>query len=263
MDDVAGVRTFGAGGEAYDAYMGRYAVLLAPSLADTAGVGAGRRALDVGCGTGALTGELVRRLGAERVAGCDPSPHQLRTCRARHPGVELTLAPAERLLSADAQFDVALAQLVLHFVDEPAAAVREMRRVVVPGGRVAASVWDAAGGMQMLRAFGRAATDVDPLAPGILTAPRLGRPGELSALFTDAGLTDVREVPVTAAARYTGFDELWSTLLLGVGPAGSYTAGLSAPRQALLRAAFRARLGPLPGAFELTAVARSAVGTVP
>lgn len=262
MAQVDGTRTFGAGGDAYDAFMGRYAVLLAPLLADAAGVGAGQHALDVGCGTGALTGELVRRLGAGRVAGCDPSPGQLQACRERHPDVDLRRAPAEQLPYADAEFDVALAQLVMHFVSEPERAAHEMRRVVAPHGQVAVCVWDFQGGMQMLRSFWDAALTVDPTAPDELHTLRFGRAGELSTLLEDAGLTHVREQTLTVQARYTGFEELWATLLLGVGPAGAYTVGLGEPRQAELRTAYRARLGRPPGPFALTAVARAAVGTV-
>jgi SAM-dependent methyltransferase len=259
---VDGTRTFGAGGEAYDAFMGRYAVLLAPLLADAAGVLTGQRALDVGCGTGALTGELVRRLGAGRVAGCDPSPEQIRACRARHPEVDLREAPAERLPHGDASFDVALAQLVLHFVSDPELAAREMRRVVARGGQVAACVWDFEGGMQMLRAFWDAALSIDPSAPDELHTLRFGRAGELSALLLDAGLTDVSEQTLTVQGHYAGFEELWSTLLLGVGPAGSYTVALPEPRRDALRTAYLERLDHPPGPFHLRAVARAAVGTV-
>lgn len=262
MGEVDGTRTFTAGGDAYDAFMGRYAVLLAPLFADAAGVVAGQRGLDVGCGTGALTGELVRRLGNGRVAGCDPSPDQLRACRARHPDVDLRQAPAEALPYADGDFDVALAQLVVHFVSEPERAAREMRRVVGRAGRVAACVWDFEGGMQMLRAFWDAAAGVDPIAPDELQTMRFGRAGELSALLIDAGLTDVTEETLTVGTRYTGFDELWSTLLLGVGPAGSYVVGLPEERREVLRTAYLERLGAPRGAFDLGAVARVAVGTV-
>jgi SAM-dependent methyltransferase len=261
--EIDGARTFGAGGDAYDAFMGRYAVLLAPLLADAAGVTSGQRALDVGCGTGALTGELVRRLGAEQVAGCDPAPGLLQACRARHPEVDLRAAAAEALPFADGEFDVVLAQLVMHFVSDPERAAGEMGRVVAPGGRVAACVWDFEGGMEMLRTFWDAATQADPAAPHELRTGRFGRPGELSALLGGAGLTDLAETTLTVHSAYADVDELWSTLLLGAGPAGSYTAGLTPEAQERLRSAFRERLGDPPGGFTLGAVARTVVGTRP
>lgn len=262
MGPAEGTRSFTAGGDAYDAFMGRYAVLLAPLLADLAGVQPGQRALDVGCGTGALTVELARRLGADRVAGCDPSPSQLEACRARLPGVDLRDAPAEELPWPDASFDVATAQLVLHFTSDPERAVAQMARVVVPGGRVAACVWDFEGGMQMLRAFWDAALTVDPAAPDELVTMRFGRAGELSALLARAGLVDVVEEPLTVRRRYADVDELWSTLLLGVGPAGAHLVALPAREQARLRDAYEERLGRPEGPLVLTSVARAVVGTV-
>ncbi len=263
MATAEGAASFTAGGEAYDAFMGRYAVLLAPLLADLAGVTAGQRALDVGCGTGALTAELVRRLGADRVAGCDPAPAQLATARTRLAGVDLRQAAAEHLPWADDAFDVALAQLVLHFTSDAERSVAQMRRVVVPGGRVAACVWDFEGGMQMLRAFWDAALTVDPCAPDELLTMRFGRTGELTALLAAAGLTDVAEVPLTVHAHYADVEELWSTLLLGIGPAGAHLLSLPRDRQDRLRTAYLERLGHPQGPFTLSSVARAAVGTVP
>ena len=263
MGSAEGARSFTAGGDAYDAFMGGDAVLLAPHMADLAGVTEGQRALDVGCGTGALTAELVRRLGAENVAGCDPSPSQLESCRAKLPDVELHEAPAEALPYPDATFDVALAQLVMHFTTDPERAAAEMRRVVTPGGRVAACVWDFEGGMQMLRAFWDAALTVDPWSPDELLAMPFGRAGELAALFAGAGLTDLHEAELTVERGYDDFEQLWSTLLLGVGPAGAHLMSLPAEKQEAMRAAYLDRLGRPSGSFTLTSVARAVVGTVP
>src|SRR3712207_1020432 len=99
--------------------MGRYSIQLAPALADLAGVAPGQTVVDVGCGTGALTGELVRRLGAERVAAVDPSESFVAAVRARHPGVDAHVAGAEELPFGEAAFDAALAQLVVHFMQDP------------------------------------------------------------------------------------------------------------------------------------------------
>ncbi|MGB7817751.1 MAG: class I SAM-dependent methyltransferase, partial [Ornithinibacter sp.] len=86
MDPVEGARSFHTSGEAYDAFMGRYSRALAAPFADAAGVVSGQHALDVGCGPGALTGELVERLGAAGVSAVDPSPPFVAACAARHPG---------------------------------------------------------------------------------------------------------------------------------------------------------------------------------
>ena len=137
--------SFEVAAEAYDRFMGRYSVQLAPQLADFAGIAAGQRVLDVGCGPGALTGELVQRLGAEAVTAVDPSEPFVAAAKARHPGVEVQRASAESLPFDDGAFDAALAQLVVHFMADPVAGLREMARVTRPGGVVAACVWDHAG----------------------------------------------------------------------------------------------------------------------
>ncbi|SOC52201.1 class I SAM-dependent methyltransferase [Ornithinimicrobium cerasi] len=261
-DPHAGTRTFLAGGSAYDAFMGRYAVPLAPLLADAAGVSAPMRALDVGCGTGALTGELVTRLGADQVAGCDPAPAQLAACRERFPDVDLRAAPAESLPFDDGAFDVSLAQLVIHFVSDPVRSVGEMRRVVRPGGRVGACVWDFEGGMQLLVSLWEAVVELDAGAPSELILRPFGRAGELGSLFREAGLVDVREEVLAVESRYESFEELWSTVLLGVGPAGAYVTSLDEEGRAALRDAFHARIGLPGGAFSLSATARAVVGTV-
>src|SRR4051812_5358868 len=108
--------TFAVGADAYDRFMGRYSVPLAPELADFAKVAAGQRVLDVGCGPGALTAELVRRVGAADVAAVDPSEPFAAAVRERYPGVSVQRAAAEQLPFPDQAFDAALAELVVHFM---------------------------------------------------------------------------------------------------------------------------------------------------
>src|SRR5687768_5463447 len=126
--------------------MGRYSVPLAPRFAAFAAVAAPQRVLDVGCGPGALTAELVRRLGPAAVSAVDPSEPFVAAARERHPGVDVRRAAAEQLPCGDGEFDAALAQLVVHFMADPVAGIREMARVTREGGVVAACVWDHAGG---------------------------------------------------------------------------------------------------------------------
>lgn len=253
---------FDTTGDAYDRFMGRYSRPLAARFADAAGIAAGQRVLDVGCGPGALTGELVARLGAGAVAACDPAPPFVGECAARHPGVDVRAGRCEALPFADGAFDAALAQLVLHFVADPAAAAGELRRVVRSGGTVAACVWDFADGMQMLRAFWDAALAIDPAAPDEARTLRFGRPGEIAALFAAAGLRDVDETALDVASSYTGLDELWAGFTAGVGPAGSYCVRLPDVRQAELKDELARRLGAPAGGFTLTARARCVVARV-
>lgn len=263
MEPVEGAATFHTTGDAYDAFMGRYSRALAPLFADHLGVTGGQRGLDVGCGPGSLTAELVERLGADAVAACDPSPSFAEACAARNPGVEVRAGRAEDLPFADDSFDLAASQLVLHFVTDPAAAAGELRRVVRPGGAVGACVWDFDDGMQMLRAFWDAALELDPDAPDEARTLRFGRPGEIAELFAAAGLVDVNETTLECRSTYESFEELWAGFCAGIGPAGAHTVALPDDRRQELRNRLHARLGSPTGPFTLSAVARSATAARP
>jgi len=262
MEPVDGARTFQTTGEAYDSFMGRYSKPLAHAFADAAGVEAGMLALDVGCGPGALTGVLVDRLGADSVSAIDPSPPFVADCARRHPGADVRDGRAEAIPFAHACFDRSLAQLVLHFVSDPPAAATE-RRVVRPGGMVAACVWDFEVEMEMLRAFWDAARVVDPEAPDEARTLRFGTPGEIADLFAGAGVVDVVESQLTVESTYPDFDELWEGFLAGIGPAGSFCVSLDDDRREALRSEMFDRLGAPGGTFTLSATALCATGTVP
>ena len=263
MSDVDGTRTFQASAEAYDRFMGRYSRELAEPFAALCLPSDGGRFLDVGCGPGALTAVAIARLGADAVVALDPAPGFVEACRTRHPGIEVRQGPMEALPFEDGEFATAAAQLVFHFVSDPDRGVAEMRRVVRPGGVVSASVWDFADEMEMLRAFWDAALSLDPDVPDEAHALRFGRAGELTGLFSGAGLRDVAESTLAVSTAYEGFDELWSSFLAGIGPAGSYAVGLPPERQRALRAALYDRLDRPVGGFELAALARVARGVVP
>ncbi len=205
--------------------MGRYSTPLAPQLADFAGVEGGQRALDVGCGPGALTSELVTRLGAESVAAVDPSESFVTAARERHPGVDVRQAAAEELPFPDGAFDVALAQLVVHFMADPVAGLREMARVTRPGGVVVACVWDLAGGRAPLSLFWTAVRQLDPGADDE-SEPAGVREGHLAELFKTAGLRDVDDTDLAIRVDHESFEAWWQPYTLGVGPAGAYVAGL-------------------------------------
>lgn len=232
---------FDVAAESYDRFMGRYSRLLAPQLADLAGLEPGHRALDVGCGPGALTGELVSRLGAASVAAVDPSEPFVEAARARHPGVEVHRATAEELPFAAGAFDAALAQLVVHFMTDPVAGLTEMRRVIRQGGVVAACVWDFAGGAAPLSLFWEAARGLDP---GIVDESHLpgARQGHLPELFAAAGLREVVETSLSIQREHASFEEWWEPYTAGVGPAGTYVKTLSAELRRDLRDRCRALL---------------------
>jgi SAM-dependent methyltransferase len=251
--------TFVVAADAYDRFMGRYSVPLAPVFVDFAGVtDADRRVLDVGCGPGALTAELVRRLGAAAVSAVDPSEPFVAAARERNPEVTVERAAAEDLPFADASFDAALAQLVVHFMADPVAGLREMARVTREDGVVAACVWDhAPGGQGPLSLFWEAATEIDP---GREDESQLAgaRSGHLTELFEAAGVDDIEEGHISVSVEHPTFEEWWQPFTLGVGPAGVYAAGLDRERQAALREQCRAKLPSAP--FVATVRAWSARG---
>ena len=251
--------TFDVAAEAYDRFMGRYSRHLSAQLADLAGVRHGQRAIDVGCGPGALTSELVMRLGPDAVAAVDPSEPFVAAAQARNPGADVRRASAENLPFADHTFDAALAQLVVHFMSDPVAGLAEMARVTRQGGVVAASVWDHAGGNGPLAAFWQAAREMDPHVDD--ESRRAGtRQGHLAELFRAAGLREIEETAHSASLEHPTFDAWWAPFTLGVGPAGSHVAGLDADAQAELRERCRSRLPTPP--FVLTATAWATRGIV-
>jgi SAM-dependent methyltransferase len=249
--------SFEVDADAYGRFMGRYSEPLAARFADLTGVTAGLRALDVGCGTGALTAELAGRLGGAAVSAVDPSDAFVAASRARFPGLDIRAAAAERLPFPDGTFDLVLAQLVVHFMADPVAGLREMARVARPGGVVAASVWDHAGGGGPLSVFWRAVLELDPAArdeSGLAGA----REGHLAELFAAAGLRDITPATLTVRVRYEGFDEWWEPFTLGVGPAGDHVKALDEPGRERLRARCAALLPP-SGPFEIVASAWTVV----
>jgi SAM-dependent methyltransferase len=248
---------FSAPADAYDRFMGKFSGPLAPLFCDFAGVAAGQRVLDVGCGPGALVAELVRRVGAENVTAVDPAEQFVAAAQARNPGVNVSRASAEELPFADDEFDATLAQLVVHFMSDPVAGLREMRRVTREGGPVAACVWDHGGGRGPLSPFWNAVHELDANADD---ESRLAgaRRGHLTELFGEAGIAEVEETSLEVSVPHATFDEWWKPYTLGVGPAGAYLTGLDDDRQAEIRERCRDALGN--GPVTITARAWSARG---
>jgi SAM-dependent methyltransferase len=244
--------SFDVPADAYDRFMGVHSRQLAPQFADLAELAPDGRALDVGCGPGALTTALVARLGEGSVAAVDPSETFVAAARERHPGVDVQRATAEALPYPDSDFDAALAQLVVHFMNDPAAGIREMARVTLPDGVVAACVWDHAGERSPLAPFWRAARELDI---GVVDESALAgaRQGHLAELFEAAGLREIEESELVTRIEYASIDDWLEPFALGVGPAGAAYAGLDAQRRAVLDERCRENLGPPPFALESVA----------
>jgi len=221
----------------YDRFMGRWSAALTPAFVGFAGIAAGERVLDLGCGAGSLTAPLSQRA---EVVGCDPLLGYVERARARAaPAAAYVLGVAEALPFADASFGGVLSLLVIQDFADRARAVREMQRVTRPGGTVAACQWDFARGMPMLAAFAEAYRAVVPEAPRPVTA-RAESETELGDLFRAAGLERVEAATLAVALRFADFDELWLPVLGGPTPSAARIAALTPDRRRAVRDRARA-----------------------
>ena len=244
--------SFAVAAEAYDRFMGRYSVPLAPQLADLAGVSSGQQVLDVGCGPGALTAELVRRLGSAAVSAVDPSEPFVAAVQERHPEVTVRRASAEELPFPNEAFDAALAQLVVHFMEDPVAGLGEMARVTREGAVVAACVWDHGGSHGPLSLFWEVARELDP---EVEDESHLAgtRQGDLAELLQAAGLHEIEDTVLSVSVAHPTFEDWWEPYTLGVGPAGAYVAGLDPELREQLRERCQDRLPAPPFALSARA----------
>lgn len=247
-----------SGGDAYEAYVGRWSRRVAEAFLPWLGAPAGRRWLDVGCGTGALTAAVLTTADPAGIVGVDPSEGFLASARARiaDPRATFQAGDARSLPVPDHSVDVVVSGLALNFVPDPGRAVAEFARVAAPGGAVGAYVWDYAEGMAMMRHFWDAAATVDPAAAKRDESRRfpICRPEPLAALWTDAGLDTVSVQAIDIPTVFTDFADFWTPFLAGVGPAPGYVMSLAEERRHELRDLLQARLPASPdGSIPLTA----------
>ncbi|MCC6832385.1 MAG: methyltransferase domain-containing protein [Thermoleophilia bacterium] len=250
--------SFAVPADAYDRFMGRYSRPMAPMFADFARIAAGLTVLDVGAGSGALTAEVASRVGDAGVSVAEPADGFAAALRERHPGSDVRHAPAEDLPFADDEFDVTVAQLVVPFMADPVAGLREMARVTRRHGTVATCVWDTAGDTSPLATMWEAAKRLDPAVrgEGHLAGARAG---SLTVLFARAGMGHVHEEPLTVRVVHPSFEDWWEPYTFGVGPSGAYIASLDDDHREALRETCR-RLLPEPP-FTVSGTAWAARGT--
>ena len=247
-------------GGAYERYVGRWSRLVAREFLAWLAVADGRRWLDVGCGTGALSQSILEQGAPSTVIGIDASAGFVDHARGHisDPRASFRVGDAQALPFEDGVFDAAVSGLVLNFVPDPARMVGAMRRVVKPGGVVAVYVWDYAGEMQLMRYFWDAAAALDPAARDLAEGLRfpLCRPEPLAELARAAGLDEVETRPLDVSTTFRDFDDYWTPFLGGQGPAPAYCMSLSEERRAALRERIRAAL-PIRPDGSLALIARA------
>jgi SAM-dependent methyltransferase len=253
-------------GDAYERYMGRWSRLLAPRFLRGLGVPGARRWLDVGCGTGALAQAIFDHCAPSAVIGADPSAGFLAAAKARlPPQVVLHQAAADRLPLADASVDATVSALVLNFVPDAPAALREMARVTAAGGLLAGCLWDYAQKMDLIRLYWDAAARLGLLDKGQDQGERfpICRPEAMQTAFTGAGLDDVRTWPIDIEMRFVDFDEYWQPFLGGQGPAPAHAMSLEGAARERLRDHLAASIArQADGSIVLAARAWAASGVV-
>jgi ubiquinone/menaquinone biosynthesis C-methylase UbiE len=255
---------------AYEHFMGRWSRRLAESFIAFAGVADGEKILDVGCGTGSLAFALAEAANLERIAAIDASEIYLAAARAKNkdPRISFEHADARALPFEDGSFDRAMSLLVLQFIPETERAVREMCRVVRPGGIVAATVWDAFGGMPNQRMFWDTAAMLDPAAVaarGEHYFRPMTQPNELEETWSRIGLLQVEKTELMIRMEYLNFADFWTPIAAGEAALGKYVAGISEEKKQRLEQALRtAYNGNQPdGPRSFAAVAWACRGVVP
>ena len=234
-----------AASDAYDLFMGRWSRALAARFVTFVSVQDGDSVLDLGSGTGSLALAVVEAFPSARVTGIEPSPAYVSAAkeRASNNRVRFAVGNAQALELPSENFHKTLSMLVMNFIPDPTAALREMIRVTRPEGIVGAAVWDYGDGMEMLRVFWDEAIALDPSidARDERHMP-LCRAGELSLLWRANGLDRVEEQPLVIEQSFTSFDDYWIPFLGGQGPAGVHVASLSDASRSALAARLRDRL---------------------
>jgi len=253
-------------GDPYDYYMGRWSKLVANQFVDWLLPKAGRKWLDVGCGTGALSEAIINRHHPETVVAIDQSEGFVRAAQQRLGSKAICKVGNALSLPLDvASNDFAVSGLVLNFIPEPEKALAEMQRVTRKGGTVAVYIWDYAGKMEFLNRFWDVAMELNPGASDLHEGRRFpdANAERLMDAFKRVGFSKTETAPLEIATKFTDFDDYWKPFLGGQGPAPTYVSKLSDAERSHLREALAQAL-PVEkdGSISLTARAWAAKGIV-
>jgi len=253
--------------QAYENFMGRWSRRLAEKFLGWLAVPPGQTWLDLGCGTGAMTGLILQGCQPAEIYAVDASPVFIDHARQtiRDPRVHFSVGLAQSLTLPAHSVDATASGLVLNFVPEPRTAVLEMLKVTRPGGTIGIFVWDYARGMQMLRSFFDAAIALNPAAHEVDEGERFWvcQKGNLEQMVTEAGLRQVEAAPIQIDTVFASFDDYWQPFLGGVGPASAYTLSINAQDRQALKERLRQTLPTAAdGSIALTATAWAVKGTV-
>jgi SAM-dependent methyltransferase len=247
-------------GSAYESYIGRWSRPVARGFIGWLDLPPKQRWLDVGCGTGALLQTIISLADPGAINGIDPAPEYLALARKNvtDPRAEFSVGAAQATPEPTSSFDAAVSGLVLNFVPEPVDAVREMARVVRPGGCVAVYVWDYAGKMELMRYFWDAAVAIDPEADTLDEGRRFSvcDRDALAACFASAGLREIEMRAIDVPTVFRDFDDYWSPFLGRQGSAPGYVASLPSERQEQLSALLR-KMMPFQSDGSIHLVARA------
>ncbi len=252
-------------GSPYEQYIGRWSRRIAPRFLTWLDLPVGRRWLDVGSGTGALSAAILDHCAPSSVVGVEPS-EGFRALAVQNLGgkASFVAGDASALPLDRGACDVVVSGLVLNFVPAVPAALAEMRRVTANGGTIAAYVWDYADGMEIIRYFWDVAASLDSGAARLHEGTRFPvcTPSALRAAFEHAGLAEVETAPLDVVATFAHFDDYWRPFLGGQGPAPAYAMSLPDEQRAALRAKLKSALPQAAdGAIALRARAWAVRGT--
>lgn len=256
-----GSKFIARGATGYDRFMGRWSRRLAPPFLDFAGLSAGERVIDVGCGTGNLAVALQATGLPGSIDAVDYDEGFVAAARERLPALASRIVKGDAcaLTYPDDAFDRALSMLVLHFVVDPARAAAELGRILRPGGIAAACVWDAFAGLSPIRMFWDVIAAIEPAATGRRADQafrQVSAPGDLATLFTTAGFTNVTETMLTIRMEFADFEDYWEPMMTGQGTLDDFVKAHGETRlKCAVREAYLSGAPDGPRSFPATALA--------